>query len=124
MRGQMTNEFIIVLAAIMIVFFIFYSLYADQWINSRQSSEKIAAMSTAIKIRNAINYVYLAGDGTTYNTSYRVGDMNISIHDGVVWAQTNVAAYYVPLLTSNINTTSFHGGEVVIKNNKGLIEIA
>jgi len=123
MRGQATNEFIIVLAAIMILFFVFYSLYGNQWINSRQSSEKIAAMSTAIRIRNAINYVYLAGDGTVYTASYRVGGMNVSIHEGVIWAQTSVASYYAPLLTSKINTTSFHGGEVIIKNNKGLIEI-
>jgi len=124
MRGQASTEFVIILSAIMIIFFVFYSLYNDQFVNSRQSAEKIAVMTAAISIRNSIDHVFLAGDGTVYNTSFRIVDINVSVHDGVVWAQSDFASYYAPLLTSRINTTSIHGGDVTIKNNKGLIEIA
>lgn len=123
MKAQASTEFIVVLSVIMVLFFIFYSLYADQFVNSRQSSEKIAAMTTAISVRNAINYVYLAGDGTQYNTSLKIVNMNVSVHDGVVWAQSDFGSYYAPLLTSKINTTTINGGDVLIRNNKGLIEI-
>lgn len=124
MRAQVTGEFMIILSAMLLLFYIFYMLYIGQVTNSWQANEKLVAMRVASGIRSAINYVYLSGDGTVYNTTIRTHGYNVTIYGGVVGVQSDFAAYYLPCLTPNINASTVNQGDVMFRNNGGLIEIA
>lgn len=123
MKAQVTGEFMVILSAMLLLFYVFYMLYISQVSNSWQANEKLVAMRIASGIRSSINYVYLAGDGTVYNTTVRTQGYNVTINNGVVGVESDFAAYYLPLLTNNINVTSIEQGEMLITNNKGVIGI-
>jgi hypothetical protein len=124
MRGQVTGEFMVILSAMLLLFYVFYMLYIGQVSNSWQANEKLVAMRIASGIRSSINHVYLSGEGTVYNSTVRTHGYNVTINNGVVGVESDFAAYYLPLLTNNINTTTIEQGEILIRNNKGVIEIA
>lgn len=123
-NAQVTGEFMVILSAMLLLFYVFYMLYIGQLSNSWQANEKLVAMRVASGIRSAINYVHLSGEGTEYRTTIRTHGYNVSISNGVVGVESNFAAYYLQLLTSNINTTTVKQGDVVFRNNGGLIEIS
>ena len=123
MKAQVTGEFMVILSAMLLLFYVFYMLYIGQVSNSWQANEKLVAMRIASGIRSSINYVYLSGDGTSYNTTVRTHGYNVTIINGVVGVESDFAAYYLPLLTNNINTTTINQGEMLISNNNGVIEI-
>lgn len=123
MKAQVTGEFMVILSAMLLLFYVFYMLYIGQVSNSWQANEKLVAMRIASGIRSSINYVYLAGDGTVYNTTVRTHGYNVTINNGVIGVESDFAAYYLQLLTDNINTTTIEQGEMLITNNKGVIEI-
>lgn len=114
----------VVLSAMLLLFYVFYLLYMDQVANSFQANEKLTAMRIASGIRAAINYVYLAGDGSVYNTTIRTQGYNVTLINGVVGVESDFAAYYLPLLTKNVNATTVNQGEVVFRNDDGVINIA
>jgi len=124
MKAQVTGEFLVVLSAMLLLFYVFYLLYMDQVANSFQANEKLTAMRIASGIRAAINYVYLAGDGSVYNTTIRTQGYNVTLINGVVGVESDFAAYYLPLLTKNVNATTVNQGEVVFRNDDGVINIA
>ena len=123
-KAQVTGEFMVVLSVMLILFYVFYMLYANQIVNSYQADERIVAMRVAAAVQSAINYVYLAGDGTVYNTSIRTNGMNVTIMNGVVEVRSDFSGYYLPLLTNRINTTTINPGDMTIRNNLGVIEVA
>ena len=122
--GQVTGEFMIILSVMLLLFYVFYMLYIDQLTNSWQANEKLVAMRVASGIRSSINYVYLSGDGTVYNTTIRTHGYNVTINNGVVGVESDFAAYFLPLLTANINATTINQGDVVFRNDGGVINIA
>jgi hypothetical protein len=122
--GQVSGEFMVILSAMLLLFYVFYMLYIGQLTNSWQANEKLVAMRIASGIRSAINHVYLSGEGTVYNTTVRTHGYNVSIHNGVVGVESDFAAYYLPTLTRDINATTVNQGEVVISNRGGVINIA
>ena len=123
MRAQVTGEFMIILSVVFILFYIFYALYANQIVNSYQADASITSMRVASGIQAAINYVYLAGDGTTFNTSIRTSGINVTISNGVVEARSEFSEYDLPLLTNRINATTINPGDIALRNNLGVIEI-
>jgi hypothetical protein len=124
MRAQVTGEFMVILAAMLLLFYVFYMLYFGQVINSWQANQKLVSMRIASGIRSAVNFVYLSGDGTVYNTTIRTHGYNVSISNGVVGVESDFSAYYLPMLTNNINATTVNQGEVIFRNNGGMIEIS
>lgn len=112
-----------VVSAVLLLFFMLYLLYAGQITNSRQADDNIVAMRVASAVQSAINYVYLAGDGTEYNATIRTSGMNVTIADGVVEARSVSGADYLPLLTDNVNATEIHAGSMMIRNSGGVIRI-
>ncbi len=122
-KAQVTGEFMIVLSVMLVLFYIFYALYANQIVISYQADEKIMAMRVASSVQSAINYVFLAGDGASYNTSIRTSGMDVKIINGVVEAHSGFSSYYLPLLTNRVNVTTINAGDISIRNNLGAIEI-
>jgi len=123
MRAQVTGEFMVILSVVFILFYIFYALYANQIVNSYQADESITSMRVASQVQSAINYVYLAGDGATFSTSFRTSGMNVTISNGVVEARSEFSEYDLPLLTNRINMTTINPGDITLRNDHGVIGI-
>jgi len=124
MKGQQSAEFFVVIAVIMFIFLVFLVIYQGQNVNLLQSQDSVSAMERAYSLASAINYVYLAGDGASYNFTFRkYSNENVSISGRAVQCSKNYVVAQAPLLTDQVNATIVGGGEMLIKNNEGVIEI-
>jgi hypothetical protein len=108
---------------VLLLFFLFYMLYANQIVIAGQANDNMVSMRVASAVRSAINYVYLAGDGTQYNATFRTSGINVTIEAGEVVARSAFGASYMPLLTDRVNATSIGTGNVIIRNHGGVIGI-
>ena len=112
-----------VVSVMLVLFFMFYWLYSNQVVNSLQANDNIVTMRVASEVQSAIDYVYLAGDGTEYNTTIRTSGVNVTIADGEVVARSAYGTHYLPLLTDDVNATDIYPGDITIRNNGGVIGI-
>ncbi len=102
-----------------------YVVYAGQRVNLFQVQDSVAGTRNAYAISAAVNYVHLAGDGAEYNfTLSGVGrEENITLSGYAAESNRSYAMSQAPLLNGNTNTSTVEGGEMLIKNNNGAIEI-
>ncbi len=123
MRAQVAAEFMVVVSVILVLFFMLYMIYSSQLVNSQQANSNIVTMRVASAVQSAIDYVYLAGDGTVYNTTIETSGTNVTIANGVVEASSVYGAAYLPLLTDNVNATNISTGNMIVRNSGGVISI-
>lgn len=125
MRGQNTPEFYVVLASVLIIFMIFTVIHQGQTINLYQHKDSTSAMNRAYSLASAINYVYLAGDGTSYNFTFqKFRNENVTINNGIVQCEKGESIGQAPLVTDNIVVTGeLDAGNMIIRNNNGVVEI-
>lgn len=125
MHGQSSAEFSFILSLVLVVFLIFVIIYQGQLINLYQSKNSISAMERAYSLAAAINYVYLAGPETTYNFTFqKFENENVTIDNGIVECKKGDVVAQASLLTDEVTTTdSVSGGEIIIRNNGGMVEI-
>jgi hypothetical protein len=90
-------------------------------LNSEQADSNIVTMRVASEVQYAIDYVYLAGGGTVYNTTILTSGTNVTIGNGVVEADSVYGTAYLPLLTDDVNATNISAGNYVISNDNGAI---
>ncbi len=121
--GQVAGEFLVVVSAVLILFFMFFALYSGQLVNSAQAGDSIVAMRVASAVQSAIDYAYLAGDGAEYNVSIRTSGVNVTVSGGEVVASSRYGVHYQPLLTDNVNSTVIVAGPAIFRNRGGVIEI-
>ncbi len=125
MKAQSSPEFLVVYAAITMIFLSVFAIYFGGSLNLFQAQDSVAALRNAYAVSAALNYVYLAGDGASYNftlTSVSNGE-NITIWDYAVTSQRPQASASAPLLDGNVNVTSLGRGDMVMANNRGEIDI-
>lgn len=125
MKAQATSEFLIVYSGLLMIFLVIFTIYLGGGINLVQAQESVAALRNAQSIAAAINYVYLAGDGSSYKfTLSNVGnEENITIFDYSVTSDKSYASASAPLLNANVNVSSVERGDITIINNEGEIDI-
>ncbi len=121
MKCQISAEFLVVLSALVFVFFIVSVIYYGQNVSLFQAQDSTAAMRNAYTISFAINYVYLAGDGAQYNFSFpgKQSDENITINNFSIDSRRSHAFASAPLLTSEVDSSSIENVSIIIKNNGG-----
>lgn len=125
MKAQSSPEFLIVFAALLMIAVMVFAIYFGGSLNLFQSQDSAAALRNAYAVAAAINYVYLAGDGASYNftlTNVLNGE-NITITDYEVASSRPQASAYAPLLDANVNVSSLGRGDMSITNNRGEIDI-
>ncbi|MDD5171972.1 MAG: hypothetical protein PHF60_02955 [Candidatus ainarchaeum sp.] len=125
MRAQVSFEFMIVFSALLMIFVVVFTVYFGGNLNLFQAQDTVGAQRNALSVAAAINYVYLAGDGASYNlTLSNVNDEeNITISDYAVTSDRPHVSVGAPLLDAKTNTSSLGRGHIVITNNKGEIDI-
>jgi hypothetical protein len=107
MKAQSIPEFMVVYAAIIAIFMVVFAVAFGGSINLYQSQDSVSALCNAYDVATALNYVYLAGDGASYNfTMSGLGNgENITIWGSEVESQRTTASATVPLLDGNVNAT-------------------
>jgi uncharacterized protein (UPF0333 family) len=116
LRAQISAEFLLVIAALVSIFLVFYTIALEHNMNLFHVTDNINGRAEAYGLSTAMNYVHLAGDGTEYNFTAR---RNMTITNVSVQAGSGRA----PLLNKNTNTSTVGIGSAIIRNNDGEIEI-
>jgi hypothetical protein len=125
MRAQVSPEFMAVYTAMFMIFVVVFAIYFGGNLNLVQVQDSVAALRNAQATAAAINYVYLAGDGASYNFTLpnRENEENITMSDYAVTSERPQAMASAPLLDASMNVSSLDRGSIVITNNKGEIDI-
>jgi len=121
----MSEEFLFVIAALLIIFIIFYAIYLGQKANLLQTQDTLASTYNVYSVAAVMNYVYLAGNGAQYNFTLATKgqEENLTVFGHAVESQRPHGRAQAPLLNGNVNTTNISGGQMMIRNNNGAIEI-
>ena len=125
MIAQVTPEFLIVVLAISVFFIVFMTIYQNQLTNLQQTKDKLQAQEAAQRVANAINYVYLAGDGTSYDLIIVAPRSNITARGNFITAEVinTGTLFQFPLIINVTNTTINNSGRIIITNVGGTIAI-
>ena len=123
MRAQVSIEIVVILVALIVTFTVFMILYQNQATNLQQTQDKLQATDVAFKIANAINYVYLGGDGSSYSLAVVAPRINITAAGNFVTAERNTVFFQAPLVVNITNYTINNSGEIRIRNVCGNIVI-
>lgn len=125
MRAQASLEFLVVYSALLMIFVVIFTVYFGGSLNLFQAQDSVAALRNANSVAAAINYVYLAGDGASYDFTLTnmVEGENVTISDYAVTSERPHASAGAPLLDAKVNVSSVNRGDVVISNERGDIHI-
>lgn len=123
LKGQVSAEFLVILAALSTVFLIFFIVSLEENVNFLQARDSIGGMRSAYALSAALNFVHLAGDGAQYNLTLSGTGGNMTITDLAVESNRTYSVSYAPLLNPNVNVSTVERGNMLIKNNNGEIEI-
>jgi uncharacterized protein (UPF0333 family) len=125
-KAQASFEFMVVLTALLMLFIIVFVITSGGRSNLLQAQDNSAASRNSYSVASAINFVYLAGDGASYNYTSRNAppEMNTTITGYTVTTQWMGAWISAPLLDGRVNESSMGTGSFVITNNGGEIDIS
>lgn len=125
LRGQVSFEMIAVVSALLMISLVVFTISAGGNTNLINVQNSIAAKRDAFSYASAINFVYLAGNGASYDFSTKNlrDDENISISNYAITADRGSASASIPLLDGKTNTSSPPQGRMTITNNEGEIDI-
>jgi hypothetical protein len=126
MRAQTSFEFMVVLAALLMLFMIVFSISIGGSGNLLQARETVSAQRNAYAAAAAMNFVYLAGDGARYNlTLGSVADgENITISDYSVTSMRDTVSAGAPLLDGRSDASALSRGEFQISNEGGEVHVS
>ena len=120
MKAQASAELLIAFSALLVLFIVLITIYKDQMIILfQQSKDKLQAADTANRIANAINYVYLAGEGTTYDLPMAVQRANITVSGKIVTVEITNSIIQTRILANVTNFTLNNSGHTIIQNLHG-----
>jgi hypothetical protein len=126
MKAQVSSEFMVVYTALMILFVVMFTIFFGSDRNLLQTADSVSAMRNAQALASAVNYVYLAGDGASYD--YTIGsldeDENLTMSDFSVTSESPEAYASAPLLDGKRNATALGPGSINIANNRGEVHIS
>ena len=125
MKAQVSLEYMIVLSLLLTIFLVIMTVTFGFNMNLFQVQDSKAALRNAHSVAAAINFVYLAGDGASYNLTLTnvMNKENITIHDYSVTSERPYASASAPLLNAKMNTTSIGKGSIKITNDNGEIRV-
>jgi hypothetical protein len=134
LRGQVTAEFIVIMALVSIVFLVIINFIAQERKTSAQSLWAQDAKDTAMKLAEGIDAVFLAGSGSSMNVTVPkrlVGGLNYTITVRPRLVSVAVPAYgrdfewkYM-VSTVDGSTSGLHlePGTIVLSNDNGTVTL-
>ncbi len=124
MRAQASLEFMIVFSALLAIFLVVFALSFGGSGNLLQIQDSAASLRNAQTIAAAINYVYLAGDGASYNLTLSnvLEGENLTISGQTVASNRRNAYSSASLLDVKMDFSSLGRGSVILTNRGGEID--
>jgi len=116
----------IVLASLLMLFMIVFSITIGGSTNLLQARETVSAQRNAYAAAAAMNFVYLAGDGASYNLTLGsvLDSENITVSDYSVTSARDTVSASAPLLDGRMNASALSRGEFLISNEGGEIHVS
>jgi hypothetical protein len=126
MIGQVSIEYLVLFSLSSTVLLIVLLISFSANINLFQIQDTLMSFRNANAVASAINYVYLAGDGASYNLTMSgvANDENITVSQSLVQSDRKYATISAPLLDSKASAAMPRYGVVTIANNKGEINVS
>ena len=123
MKAQGSFEYMVIISLLLTVFLVMMAVSFSSNINLFQLQDSKAALRNSYAVASAINFVYLAGDGASYDLTLTdvMNEENITIYDYSVTSERPYASASAPLLNAKTNTSSPGKGKVKITNDHGEI---
>ena len=124
-KAQVSAEFLVVYSALFAIFLLVFTVYLGGHYNLAQLEDTASAARNSRSIAAAMNYVYLAGDGASYNmtlTNYENSE-NVTISNYTITSNRTYSSASASILNSKINSSSLRRGNTIITNNQGGIDI-
>lgn len=115
----------VVLSALLMVFIIVSMVSLGGGLNLFQAQETAASLRNAHALAAAVNFVYLAGDGASYNLTLAnmANDENITTSDFAATSQRPHSSGSAPLLEAGVNASSVGRGDVQLSNAGGEVHV-
>ncbi|MEK6967871.1 MAG: class III signal peptide-containing protein [Nanoarchaeota archaeon] len=126
-NGQTSTEFIILIAALLVVLVVMMNLFSGQDNLSFSYGQKLAATDIADSAAFVINEVALAGDNATgsFFLPSSIKDnlaYNLTINSSIVSVTYSGRQAQAALITSNVTSTKLTPGtKIIVRNNNGAI---
>ena len=134
-RGQVTAEFLVTLAVMLIIFLLMADIARDKYAQATLTSTNTRAQDVTNSFAYTINNVALGGDGTRGMAElpqglFFPGDYKIDIYKThhfvqITYTSAGKTRYYsYPILTSNINGSLTNINRTVyVVNSRGTVQI-
>lgn len=109
-RSQLSAEFIILFAGILLVFIILFSTYFNKQQDLSIAQNVADAKEIAHELSYGINAVFLSGYDTNVSVTIPtklsgIEDFTINIYNNSLWVLLEGGSYSYPLLTQNVSLT-------------------
>jgi len=131
MKAQSAVEFLLVLAAMLVLFIVLITVYHGQLINTGQSMAKLETWTSAYHLASVINSAYLAGDGAVISFAISAPNSILQVNNSIVTssidrynARTQVFILAQNTTIINITTNATANAPRVVRNKGGTIEIS
>ncbi len=121
----MSVEFLLVFAVLLVAMTAFFVIYSEQKMAVHHTGDILVGTRNAYATAAAINYVYLAGEGASYNftVSGKSVTENLTVSEYGVQSNRTHTLSYAPLLTGNVTEGEIDQARIMIINRAGGIEI-
>jgi hypothetical protein len=125
MKGQVLTEFLIIFLVFLWLILVYLYIFSDYFSSYHHSDVNLRIFSTSHQLAAAVNSIFIAGPGASYNFSADLSDFQISINRNTITVNfENQTASSAPLITENVVLLhDFSNPEISIRNNGGVIEI-
>ncbi|MFH2105903.1 MAG: hypothetical protein ABII22_01470 [Candidatus Micrarchaeota archaeon] len=125
MKGQVLTEFLIIFLVFLWLILIYLYVFSDYFSSYHYSDTNLRIFSSSHQLASAINSVFIAGPGASYNFSADLNDFEISINKNSITVNfENRTTSSASLITENVVLLhNVNEPEISIRNNGGVIEI-
>jgi uncharacterized protein (UPF0333 family) len=125
MKAQVSSEFLVVFSALLLIFVVVFTIFFGGNLNLDNAQDSAASQRNAQSAAAAMNFVYLAGDGASYNYSLTGLEEteNITMSGFSVTSEGDYTSASSPLLDGKMNSSRLEEGKMVISNEAGEIYV-
>lgn len=124
MKAQASLEYMVVMSSLLVVFLLMFALSFGGQGNLGQIQDSSASMRNSQSAASALNFVYLAGSGASYElylSGVEEGE-NITVSPHTVSSTRGNAYFSASILDGNMNFSSLTRGSNLISNSGGEID--
>jgi uncharacterized protein (UPF0333 family) len=123
MKAQISSEFLVVFSMLMMVFLVMFTIFFGSNQDLARTQDSLRAQRDATALASAMNFVYLAGDGSSYDLPMGILDDNesITVSNSSVYSVVSGSFGSAPLVSGRAIQAGNMSGSVNITNSAGVV---